>query len=364
MSSGGVDRIFLGIVLLLLVVGFFSFASASLGVLTRDGADILDLATSQLLLGLLLGIVAFFAALAVPHRILRRYALFIFLGSLVLSALVFVPGLGLYHGGAVRWIDLGFASFQPAEFLKLGFVIYLASWLAAVRERSQTFRHGTLPFLVLTALAGAVLLAQPDTGTFLILLAAGLAMLVAAGGRFLHIALLGLLAVALVGALAYSRPYVRERLTTFLNPAADPLGSGYQLQQSILAIGSGEIFGRGFGQSVQKFNYLPEPVGDSIFAVFAEEFGFVGSVFLVSLFTAFALRGLRIATRAPDYFGGLLVVGIVILIVSQAFTNIGSMVGVLPLTGVPLVFISHGGTALMTALLEAGIVLSVSRRRS
>ena len=152
-----------------------------------------------------------------------------------------------------------------------------------------------------------------------------------------------------------------DRILTFLNPSSDPLGNGYQIQQSLIAIGSGHIFGRGFGQSVQKFDYLPEPMGDSIFAVFAEEFGFMGALLLLSLFIFFAFRGLKIATHSPDQFGGLLVVGIVILIVSQSFINIGSLIGIFPLTGLPLLFISHGGTALFFALVGVGIVLNVSR---
>ena len=154
------------------------------------------------------------------------------------------------------------------------------------------------------------------------------------------------------------------RITTFINPAADPLGAGYQIQQSLIAIGSGGIFGRGFGQSIQKFNYLPEPIGDSIFAVYGEEFGFVGCVLLILLLCFFALRGLKIAARAPDVFGGLLVVGIVILIMTQSFLNIAAMLGVLPLSGLPLIFVSHGGTALFFALATVGIVLNVSRSRT
>jgi len=161
--------------------------------------------------------------------------------------------------------------------------------------------------------------------------------------------------------VAFTRPYIRDRLVTFINPTRNLQGSSYQLNQSLIAIGSGQMFGRGFGQSVQKFNFLPEPIGDSIFAVMAEEFGFVGSTLLIFLYIFFTFRGMRIAMNSPDAFGGLLAFGIVILIVTQSFFNIGAMVGLLPISGIPLLFFSHGGTALFMTLAEVGIVLNISR---
>ena len=170
-----------------------------------------------------------------------------------------------------------------------------------------------------------------------------------------------LVAVIGLGALAVARPYVLDRLTTFVDSSQDPLGSSYQVRQSLIAIGSGNMFGRGFGQSVQKFNYLPEPTSDSIFAVYAEEFGFLGSALLLVGFVVFALRSLYVSVRAPDMYGGLIVVGIAILVIAQSFLNIGAMLGVLPLTGLPLIFVSHGGSALFMALASIGILLNVSR---
>jgi len=217
--------------------------------------------------------------------------------------------------------------------------------------------------LIMVGIVGVVLYLQSDTGTFVVIAAAALAMFIASGGLWRHIVGFGALGVAALWILTLVRPYTQERLLTFLNPERDPLGAGYQIQQSLIAIGSGEVFGRGFGQSIQKFTYLPEPTGDSIFAVAAEEFGFVGGMIIISAFLVFAFRGLAIARKAPDYFGGLLVLGIVILIVSQSFTNIGSMLGVLPLTGLPLLFVSHGGSALFFALLSVGIILNISKYR-
>jgi cell division protein FtsW len=176
-----------------------------------------------------------------------------------------------------------------------------------------------------------------------------------------HIGIVALVLLIGLGVLIWTKPYLAARVATFLNPAADPQGAGYQIQQSLIAIGSGGALGRGFGQSVQKFSYLPEPIGDSIFAVAAEEFGFIGGAALVLLFLFLILRGLRLTARAPDPFSGLLALGIVILIGASAFTNIASMLGVIPLSGLPLAFVSHGGTALVIALVEAGILLNISR---
>jgi cell division protein FtsW len=188
-------------------------------------------------------------------------------------------------------------------------------------------------------------------------------MFVTAGGRWRDVFIAGLIGIIFLAGLAYSRPYIFDRIETFIKPGEDLQGSSYQLNQSLIAIGSGQIFGRGFGQSVQKFNYLPEPIGDSIFAVAAEEWGFVGSTVLIFLFLAFAIRGLKIATWSSDIFGGLLATGIVILITVQSLVNIASMLGVFPLTGMPLLFVSHGGTALFFAMAEVGIILNISKQR-
>jgi cell division protein FtsW len=186
-------------------------------------------------------------------------------------------------------------------------------------------------------------------------------MFIAAGGKWRYIFLLFTIATIGIITLAFVRPYLMARFMTFLDPSRDALGAGYQIQQSMIAIGSGGVMGRGFGQSIQKFNFLPEPIGDSIFAVAGEEFGFIGASALIILFVFFALRGLKVASRIPDTFGMLVIVGIITLIITQSYINIGSMLGVLPLTGVPLIFVSHGGTAMLFALAEVGIILNISK---
>ena len=355
------DRGFLLITAILLVVGFCIFTSASLGLLARDGAQFATVAFKQAFLGIGLGLVALLITMHIRYRLWRRYSLWIFILGLALTALVFIPGIGVTSGGATRWISLGSLSFQPAEFLKLATIIYLAAWLSAVRDKIAQFRYSIVPFLVITGLPATLLLMEPNTSTALIILIAGFAMLLAAGARWQHILALALLAALVVLMLASARPYIKDRLLTFPDPSLDPQGAGYQIQQSLIAIGCGGISGRGFGQSIQKFKYLPEPVGDSIFAVAAEEFGFFRVIFLIGLFVLWSIRGLKIATRAQDMFGGLLALGIVILIVSQSFTNSAAMLGVLPLTGLPMLFVSQGGSAMLIALAEVGIVLNISR---
>jgi len=357
----GVDRTLLSIIILLVVGGFFIFSSASLGLLAREGARFSSVAFSQIIFGIVGGSIAMFLTSQIFYRNWRKYAFYIFVATIILTLCVFIPGLGMEHGGAQRWIRLGGFTFQPAELLKIGFIIYMATWLSGVHKTIDTFKQGTLPFIGITAVVGVVMLLQPDTDTFAIMGVAALAMFITAGGSWRDVAIMALAGILLLATLAFTRPYVMERFTTFLHPEEDLQGSGYQINQSLIAIGSGGITGRGFGQSIQKFEYLPEPIGDSIFAVYAEEFGFIGSALLVILLAFFTFRGYKIASHATDLFGMLLVVGFMTIIMTQSFLNIASMVAIAPLMGLPLPFISHGGTALLATLASVGIVLNVSK---
>jgi cell division protein FtsW len=363
-KTKSVDPILLGLVIFLVLTGFLIFSSASLGLLARSGASFSSVALSQLLFGVIGGGVALFILANIHYRHWRKYAFYIFIITLIATTLVFIPGLGMTHGGATRWIDLGFTTVQPSEFLKLGFVIYIATWLSGVSDQIKDWRYGIAPFIGFIGLVGSVMLLQPDTDTFLIMATAGLAMYFTAGAPWRDIILIAIAGVIAVAILAVARPYILDRIMTFMDPTSDPRGSGYQINQSLIAVGSGGMVGRGYGQSIQKFEYLPEPIGDSIFAVFAEEFGFFGTTSLVALFVFLALRGYRNATHAPDLFGTLLIVGIITLIVMQAFLNIAAMVGLAPLSGLPLPFISHGGTALLALLASLGVVLNVSKFRT
>jgi cell division protein FtsW len=346
----------------LVVFGLLIFTSAALGQLARDGASFTSVATSQILLGFVLGSVLLVILSRIDYKLWRRYTPYLFGIAVALTLLTFVPHIGLSLKGASRWIVIGGFSFQPEEVLKFTTILFLAAVYAARFKKIETLRSGILPLLLITGSSACILIAQPDTAGVIIIGMASAGMLFSAGGRVWHLALLVLLGVVAILAAALVYPHVAARIKTYMNQSADPQGSGYQVEQSLIAVGSGGVTGRGFGQSIEKFSYLPEPIGDSIFAVAGEEFGFIGSTALIILFAIFGILGLRIAARAPDPFGGLLVVGLVILIVGQSFFNIASTIALVPLVGVPLIFVSHGGTALALSLAEVGIILNVSRQ--
>jgi cell division protein FtsW len=354
-----IDRFFLISISVLTIVGFVIFLSASLGLLTQNGVNFGTVAMKQVV-SLTIGVIAFIIFSRIKYTYLRKWALFIFLAAIGINLLLFIPGLTLFHGGAARWINVGPLSFQPSEFLKIAFIIYLAAWIQFAREKIYKFKFGLLPYLIISGILGILLLIQSDTDTFLIIAFTGMVMLIISGMPLKHVAMAGgMLALVVVGVVLL-RPYAYERVKTFLS-GGDARGAGYQINQSLIAIGSGEIAGRGFGQSIQKFGYLPQPTDDSIFAVASEEFGFIGSTLLVILYLLVVASAFRIAGRAPDVFGGMLVIGIAMLIVTESFLNMSAMLGIVPLSGVPLLFVSHGGTALIIILAAAGIVANVSR---
>lgn len=358
------DRVFFMLVLALALVGLAIFGSAALGLLARQTSSISRDIIVQITLGFGLGFAALFGVRFLPLATIRRAAPYLFGASLLLTALVFVPHLGLNANGATRWLNVGFTTVQPAEFLKIGFVIMLAWWLAPRARALKDVKRGLLPFVGILALPAALLLAQPNTSTTLLIVVTGSVMYVAAGAPWRDFGILAILAIVAFGLVVLVRPYVLQRVETFFNPSAHSLSSGYQIQQSLIAIGSGGLLGRGLGQSVEKFNYLPEPDGDSVFAVYGEEAGFVGTLILLALFVALAARGMVIAGDSRDLFGGLMALGFSFLIILQAFINICAMLGIIPLTGLPLPFVSHGGTALFAVLVMCGLILNVAARRA
>ncbi|MBI2100917.1 MAG: cell division protein FtsW [Candidatus Vogelbacteria bacterium] len=357
------NRRFFFFILAVALIGFFIFSSASLGLLDRDGASYSRIVLKQLVI-LAGALVAMIVMSSFNYHHLRRLALPLFIVSLILSLLVFVPGLGFASGGARRWISIGTQTFQPSELLKLAFIIYLAAWLSRTKVQTANWQYGLLPFFLIVGVTSATLIVEPDLGTFFVLIAAALAMFFAAGGPWRQVFVILLLALVAGGAVIAVKPYARERFLTFLNPTENLLTSSYQINQSLIAIGSGGLWGRGFSRSIQKFHYLPEPIGDSIFAVAGEEFGLIGGLFIIGIFVTFAVWGLWLARRVSDRFGQGLVVGIVILISTGAFVNIASMLGLLPLTGIPLAFVSHGGSSLLFSLIGCGIILNVTKQRS
>lgn len=299
--------------------------------------------------------------LLIPYRFWRKLSLPLILLSFLSLAFLFLPQLSVVTGGARRWLHLGFITFQPAELLKLSFIIYLASWLDARRSQTATISYGMIPFAIMLAMVGIFLVMQPDIGTLGIIIATSIGMYYLGGGRAYQVAtiLSGILLCLFL--LVQLAPYRLARVTVFLNPGHDPQGLGYHINQAFIAIATGGVAGLGFGKSIQKYNYLPEPMGDSIFAVAAEEFGFIGVTIIIAFFVFFFWRGLTVARRAPDIFGKLLASGISLSIMTQAFVNMAAISGLLPLTGIPLPFISYGGTSLAVSLAGVGILLNISR---
>jgi cell division protein FtsW len=361
MKAEKIDRFFFILVTVLVTIGLFAFVSASLGVLAKDESKFYGILIKQIALGLVGGSIALFITQKIHYKFWRNNSFWIFLGCILLTVLVFVPQLTYEHGGARRWIEIGFISFQPAELLKFGFVLYFAAWLASIKGRVTDMKFSIIPLAVLLGIVSILLLKQPDTKSFILIIVSALGMLLAAGVPWKYILGVVGISVLALGGLVMAKPYLLDRVETFINPSHDPRGSSYQLRQSLIAIGSGGVTGRGYGQSIQKFSYLPEPQGDSIFAVIGEEMGFIGSVVVILLYVLFTLRGFRIAVRSPDQFSRLLVTGIILMMAAQSFLNIASIIGVFPLTGVPLVFMSHGGTSLLISLAAIGIILNISK---
>jgi cell division protein FtsW len=357
------DKLFAIIVAILVVVGLAMFASASLGLLARAAEPPWRIAVDQICLGLIPGIVALFFLRYINPTLITKAVFPFYVISIILTLLVFIPHLGHHTNGATRWIQIGPLTIQPAEFLKIAVILMFSSYLAQVKSKISDLRFGLLAFIIIVGIPSLILLAQPNTSTMLIIGATCASMYFLAGAPWRDFAILAATALIGLGLLIAVRPYLLGRIETFVNPNRSPLASSYQIQQSLIAIGSGKIAGRGYGQSVQKFNYLPEPNGDSIFAVYGEEFGFIGCVLLLVVYAAFAARGLMIAGGAATTFGALTVTGLTLLITFSAFMNIGAMLGVMPLTGLPLPFMSQGGTALLAALASVGVILNIAAHR-
>jgi len=357
------DRVFVMLLLAIVLTGLAIFSSATLGLLARENSSVSQDILLQAGLGLGLGFLTLILIRATPFAYIKSSAPYVYLLTLAFTALVFVPGIGMRANGATRWIDLGFTTVQPSEFLKIGFVLVLAWWLAPRARQLLDIKKGLLPFLCILGIPIAVLLAQPNTSMSLVFIATGVTMYFAAGAPWRDFGILLILLLIAFTAVVLTRPYVLQRIQTFVDPSAHSLGSGYQIQQSLIAIGSGGLLGRGFGQSVGKFNYLPEPSGDSVYAVFSEETGFVGALFLLLLFVALSARGIVISGNSRDLFGGLVALGFSIMLIVQTFINISAMLGIIPLTGLPLPFVSHGGTALIAVLAMCGFILNVAAHK-
>lgn len=350
----------------LVLGGLLMFSSAAVGLLARGNTHISGVMMNHVFLGVGLGLIGLVACAVIPYKHWRRLAAYLFGFSIFATLLTFIPGLTLEHGGGRLWLDFGFATFQPAELLKITGVMFAAMYFADLREETQSWK-GLAAFAGICSPLVLILGLQPDFGTLGVILISVFAVAVAAGVRFRDIALIAIAGatVLLIMSFIPRYEYFFSRIDTFLNPAAqNAQGGGYQIRQSLIAIGSGGVSGRGIGQGIQKFTYLPEPMGDSIYAVIAEELGFIGGSLVIILFLVLGLKGLSIAAHAPDFFGGLMAVGISVYLVGEAFVNIAAMLGMAPLTGIPLTFISQGGSAMLVSLASAGILINISRHQS
>ena len=361
MKSRQPDYILLIILGILVVFGLIMVSSASVAISNENYHQSYYYLKNQLWRGLLPGVIGGFIAFIIPYRWWKKLALPLFILTVVALILVFVPGLGVAHGGSRRWLNLGPFSPQPSEFLKLTFIIYLAAWLAGKEKTVKNFSQSLVPFIVLISLVAVLLLMEPDIGSLGVIGFSVLAIYFLAGAKLSHLSLIAVGAMALFWFLTKFFSHASNRFQVFLHPELDPQGIGYQVNQALLALGSGGIFGLGLGQGLQKFKYLPQPASDSVVAIIGEELGFVGLFCLILLFLAFAWQGFKIAREAPDSFGKLLAGGITSWIIIQALINIAAVCGLLPLTGITLPFISLGGSSLAITLIAMGILLNISK---
>ena len=396
-DSSRPDYILIIVTVILIILGIIILTNVSAPLsLERFGTTYYFL-NHQLLFGLLPGLILAFLAFRIRLDFLKKWAPLLLLINLILLALVFLPGLGFEFRGAARWINLGPISFQPSEFLKLTFILYLAAWLASP-VRNQKFSNGTnridsekpsrkqlrwghsqtrylpeaggwwggcnlLTFLIVIGMISLLLIFQPDISTLgIIILVAGLMYFLAKTPLWQSFLIIFIIATFLFSLIKLA-PYRAARFLVFFDPAVDPMGIGYQIKQALIAVGSGGISGLGLGMSQMKFGFLPQSIADSIFAIFAEETGFIGSTLLIFLFLVFFWRGFRIGKLSQDKFSQLTAWGVTAWICLQSFINIGAMIEVLPLTGIPLPFISYGGSTLVAELVGVGILLNILRQK-
>lgn len=349
--------------LILVIFGLVNFLSASLGILSRNEIKFFNIIETQML-GYAIGLAAFTLALYIPYRIYYRFALHIFVFSIILCFMVFIPGLGQSHGGGTRWLNLFGFSLQPGEILKFSSIIITSWFMFKFKNRLDNIFISIGIFGAIVAACAAAMFLQKDLGTLVILGAACFSIYFIGGAKIKHIATLALLGMLLVGAYAAMNPYIMSRLNVFSNKTNDMLGSSYQTKQALIGVATGGMAGRGIGQSIQKFSYLPEPVGDSIFAVQAEEFGLIGSSLILFLFGFIIVYSILRSDIQKNQFAKSLTIGLATLFFTQTILNIASMIGLIPLSGDILPFFSQGGTALIVNMFQLGLLLQLTKHRS
>ena len=349
------------ILALLMMCGLLTLFSATYYKAVDQGDALLEV--KKQLIGVGLGAFLMFLTSRIPYSFWQkpRVVMLALTGSFALLVLVLIPGIGVYVNGSRRWLNIAGLSFQPSELAKIASVMYLASTLSFRLKQVERLWTGILPLLVIPAAMFLLILQQPNLSTAGSIMIVAVLMMLLAGAKWKHLSLMGVAGLAVGFAYAWVEPYRRERLLSFRDPFAQMSDEGYQLSQSLIAIGSGGLFGRGLGQGRQKFSYLPYPESDFIFAIIGEDFGLFGCCVVILLFVAFAVAGMRIALNCQDRYGCLLAAGITAMISVQAFINIGVVVGILPTTGLPLPFFSAGGTSISLLMAAVGILFNISR---
>ncbi|KUP07018.1 stage V sporulation protein E [Bacillus coahuilensis p1.1.43] len=354
------DFILLIVTLVLLSIGIIMVYSASAIWAEYKFGDSFYFAKRQLLFAGV-GLVAMFVVMNIEYWIWRKYSKTILIICFVLLVAVLIPGIGVLRNGSRSWIGVGAFSIQPSEFMKLAMIAYLSKFLIDRQKYITSFKKGLLPTLGLIFLPFGFIMLQPDLGTGTVLVGTCVTMVFVSGARIRHFVWLGLMGLVGFAGLVISAPYRIKRITSYLDPWEDPLGSGFQMIQSLFAIGPGGLFGLGLGESRQKFFYLPEPQNDFIFAIIAEELGFIGGSFILLLFALLLWRGIRVSLGAPDLYGTFVSLGVVSMIAIQVMINVGVVTGLIPVTGITLPFLSYGGSSLTLMLLAVGVLLNISR---
>jgi len=359
MTSNTKVNLFITAVILICIGTVMIYSASSIYALERynDGTFFLK----RHLVFLFIGIVLAFFSMSLDYKILRKWIKPALIVSFLLLILVLVPGIGREVAGARRWFRFKFISFQPSEFVNLVMIVYLADFIARKTKYTSSFWRGFVPPMSILGVCSLLILMQPDLGTVIALGTAALIMLFLAGSKLSYLLSVILGGLPLLGILILSVPYRRMRILSFLNPWLDPKGSGFQIIQSQVALGSGGIFGVGLGRSRQKLFYLPAAHTDFIFSIIGEELGLLGTIGVITLFIIFIRQGSKIIKNAPDKFGHFLACGLVTMISLKALINIGVSAGMLPTKGLPLPFISYGGSSFVFDLVSVGLLLNIAR---
>ncbi len=363
LRAGPPDYLLLVATAMLVIAGLLAVYTSSFAVGYHEYGDTNYFLARQAVFALL-GVAAMVSFMRMDYARLRALSMPMLILAFLGLVAVLVPGVGVSHNGAARWLTFGPVSVQPSEFAKLAVIIYISAWLASRGQQINQFSLGFVPFVLLLGVVGGLIIAEPDMGTTLIILMTASTLFFVAGAPLTHLGLL----ITVAGAISYvvinQKEYQLDRLVSFMDPQSDPQGVGFQILQLLIALGSGGPLGLGLGESRQKFFYVPGSHTDGVFAILGEELGFVGLLFILGLFVFFIYRALHVTIHSRDRFAMLLGIGIVSWISFQTLINIGGITRTIPLTGVPLPFLSYGGSSLIMVMAAAGVLLSISRYNS